>query len=486
MSCRFFTDPSQQKSQREHRGSRGPLRWGWSALAVAAVVLAGTPRTAEAQASDSDADEAKEVRELSLGEAVEIAMSNNDEIQGAEASVDQQRASYRSTTAQFGPSLRLESNVTRWDEPQTAEFSAPGQSGGAELTVRDQTTADLSLTLVQPLTPLWSIYESERVQKLNVEEAETAHDRARRDVALQVVEAYFRLLQARAVRDVAEQSVERRKRQLERARKFRRAEQVPKNDVLRAKVGVSRARQRLIESRGNLETASAQLARVMGTRQDRRIAPTTEVDLDYSPPTDVDRAVERAVERRSSVRQAELRAEQASAGVRAARSQLLPQVNALASYQRSYGSTFANEESFFIGANLQWTIWQWGQKNFEVDRATAQHRQAEIGRRRLERGIELEVRNAYTNFETREQSVKVARRAVDQAEENYRAERDRFDAQLSTSIDLLDAETQLTETRSNARNAEYELYIAAANLRRALGLEPWEATGGDEARTEAK
>lgn len=443
--------------------------------AVAAVLVLGVASAARAQTGSAGG--AGEVRELSLQGAVETAMSNNDQIQGARVSVEEKRASYRAATAQFGPSFRLESNVQRWDEPQTAEFSAPGQSGGAELTVREQTTADLSLTVVQPLTPLWSLYEAERVEKLNVQQSETARTRVRRDVALEVVEAYFRLLQARAVRDVAETSVERRKKQLERARRFRESDQVPKNDVLRAKVGVSRAEQQLVEARGNVRVASAQLARVMGESREERIAPTTEVDLGYEPPEDVDRAVARAIRRRSSVEEAELRIEQASAGVRAARSQLLPQVNALASYQRSYGSTLTNQESYFIGASLQWTFWQWGRRQFQIDRANARKRRAKIGRRRLERGIELEVRNAYTEFEVSQQSVEVARRAVDQAEENFRAERQRFEAQLSTSIDLLDAETQLTETRTNARNAEYELYIAAAKLRRALGLSPWEATG---------
>ena len=460
------------------RGSRG-----WIGLALrccgigllACVCVAGT--AAEASA---------EQKELSLERAIDVAMSNNDQVRDAEVTIRQREASHRASTAKFGPSFRLESSVQRWDEPQTTEFSAPGQSGGAELTVREQTTSNLSMTVVQPLTPLWSIYEAQRIEQLNLRQAEAAQTQTRRDVTLDVVEAYFRLLQARAVHKVAKQSLDRRKRQLRRARSFHQAEQVPKNDVLRAKVGVAQAKQEVIQARGRIDLAGAQLARVMGTSMDRSISPTSQVEIDYSPPADVGAAVRTAIERRTEFEEAELRIEQASAGVRAARSQLLPQVNALASYQRSYGSTFSNEESFFVGVNLQWTFWQWGTKSFEVDSALAQKQRAEIGRSRLERGIELEVRNAYTNFETSRESLKVARQAVDAARENYRAEEKRYEAQLSTSIDLLDAETQLTETRTNAQNAEYEHFIAAAKLRRALGLSPWETAANDAVTSEAK
>lgn len=466
--------PTNLPSDEPRRRRSTTVRLGLALLVAAAVAL-GAVSVASAQQ-----------RDLSLDRAIDVAMSNNDRVRGAGVTVRQRQASRRSATAKFGPSFRVESDVQRWDEPQTTEFSAPGQSGGAELTVREQTTANLSMTVVQPLTPLWSIYEAQRIEQLDVEQAETARTQTRRDVALEVVEAYFRLLQARAVRKVAEQSLDRRKQQLERARQFRKAEQVPKNDVLRAKVGVSRAKQQLIEARGQVDLAGAQLARVMGTAQQDSLSPTSQVELDYTPPANVDRAVERALQRRTAVRQAELRIQQASAGVQAARSQLLPRVNAMASYQRSYGSTFSNNESFFIGASLQWTFWQWGSKSFEVDSALAQKQRAEIGRSRLRKGIELEVRNAYTNFETSRQSLKVARRAVDQAEENFRAEKKRYEAKLSTSIDLLEAETQLTETRTNARNAQYEHFLKAAKLRRALGLSPWETAGASADQTEAK
>ncbi len=413
-----------------------------------------------------------EPRELTLREAIELAMEHNDQIRDARAGIRESRASRRASSAQLGPSLSAEANVNRFDAPQTTEFSASGQSGGTELTVQEQTTSSLSLTAAQPLTPLWSLYEAQRIEKLNVEQAESTLEQTRRDVSLQVVEAYFGLLQADGVRAVAEQSVDRREKQLERAQRMREAEQVAKNDVLRAEVGVSRARQQLIEAEGRVEVAGAQLARTIGISQNRPISPATDLEPDYSPPDSVGTAVDRALERRTNLHQAELGIQQAETGVRAARSRLLPQINALASYSQNYGSSFQNQESFFVGASLQWTFWQWGKKGFEIDRARAQKQRARIGRRRLERGIELEVRQAYSSYETSRQSLEVAERAARQAEENFRAERQRYEAQLSTSIDLLDAETQLTETRTNLENARYNLYISAANLRRATGLDP--------------
>lgn len=440
-------------------------------------VCAALPVDAAAESGPSGPPPPEDGRELTLESAIELAMENNDRLRDARAEVRAEEANHRSSTAAMGPTLRAESDVSRFDEPQTTEFSPPGQSGGPEVTVREQTTASFSLTAVQPLTPLWSLHERQRIDRLDVERAEKSLERTRRDVTLDVVEAYYRLLQARSVRRVARTSLERREQQLDRAREFRAAEQVPKNDVLRAEVGVSRARQKLIEADGRIEVASAQLARVVGMSQERPIVPAADHDREYTPPETVERAVDLALQRRTDLRRAELRIEQARNGVRAARSRLLPQINALASFRRNLGSTFQNDESFFIGANLQWTFWQWGAKMFEIQRARAREARSRIGRRRLERGIELEVRSAYSSYETSRQSREVALKAARQAEENFRAERKRYEANLSTSIDLLEAEAQLTETRTNLRNAEYELQITAAKLRRALGRSP----AGDDA-----
>jgi outer membrane protein TolC len=60
----------------------------------------------------------------------------------------------------------------------------------------------------------------------------------------------------------------------------------------------------------------------------------------------------------------------------------------------------------------------------------------------------------------------VARKAIEQAEENYRITANQFQQQVATSTDLLDARVFLTRARSEYNNAFYDLQKAVAEIER--------------------
>ncbi|MDY7037322.1 MAG: TolC family protein, partial [Thermodesulfobacteriota bacterium] len=60
-------------------------------------------------------------------------------------------------------------------------------------------------------------------------------------------------------------------------------------------------------------------------------------------------------------------------------------------------------------------------------------------------------------------------KAVEQAEENLRVSQERYKAQVTTSTEVLDAQTLLTQARTNYYNALYDHNLAKAKLLRAKG-----------------
>ena len=60
--------------------------------------------------------------------------------------------------------------------------------------------------------------------------------------------------------------------------------------------------------------------------------------------------------------------------------------------------------------------------------------------------------------------------AIEQAEENFRINEERFREQVATSTDVIDAQTLLTKTKSDYYNALSEYNIALGRLERAMGI----------------
>ena len=90
-------------------------------------------------------------------------------------------------------------------------------------------------------------------------------------------------------------------------------------------------------------------------------------------------------------------------------------------------------------------------------------------RRDTQSMIALEVRQRWLELETARQRVIVARQTTAQADENLRVARDRYQHQVGTSTEVLDAETLRIQAYTNFYDSTYQAVLAGLRLRRAVG-----------------
>ena len=84
--------------------------------------------------------------------------------------------------------------------------------------------------------------------------------------------------------------------------------------------------------------------------------------------------------------------------------------------------------------------------------------------------IEVEVRRALADLDGATELAAAATKVVDQAEEALRLANARYGAGTATQLDVLSAQVALTSTRNNLVEANYSYIVAAASVRRAIGL----------------
>jgi outer membrane protein TolC len=435
---------------------------------------------------------------MALAKCIDVALHGNPDIASANLEVEATTAQRNSARGAFGPRLHLDAGIQRWDSPLSANFAdmlipvvnaGLGKNGlnnqltksdftgqlaplAQPIELRAQTTWSASFTLAQPIASLWTINEGYALRKMGVDLAGLQRKAAHRDVAFQVTEAYYRVLQAMRLAEVAEKSVENIDAQVKRAQSFFRAGTVGRNDVLRAQLGLAAAQQRLIQASGGVVLARGRLATLMGLPPDAAIEPADSItEVTVEPLMPAAQAEDRAVADRLEMKEIAAQTEQARAGESLAKSKMLPQVNAVLNYTHSSPATmFApKQDIWFIGGTASWDIWEGGGTYYGIDEAKARVAQALAARRKAEDGIRLETRSAHVNVTTAAQALDVARHAVEQAEENFRIEQKRYESTDNTSFDVLDAENQLTTARGQLQAATYDYLIARSSLARAIG-----------------
>lgn len=122
-----------------------------------------------------------------------------------------------------------------------------------------------------------------------------------------------------------------------------------------------------------------------------------------------------------------------------------------------------------VSVMLSWTptdLWNLDASESEL------HGQAQVlaaQRQELSEGLRLEVANALTNVKTARFAVGAVQEQIQAAEEGYRTRGELFRAGRSTSVELIDAETELTRARLELVNAFVDLRIAETQLAHALG-----------------
>jgi len=430
--------------------------------AIAAVALWGSPASAAGPAQ----------RSMSLDECVALALQQNPDVRTKDAEVAQAEAVKGGAAGRFGPRLHVDASFQQWNGPFDIAVSL-GTGAPANFPVRSAFTYLASVSLIQPLSGLWPIYENYKLRDLGIDVATVHRQATRRDVAFQVTEAYLRTVETARLSEVAAASVDQLNAQLKESQSLYANGVVSQTDVLRAQVAVANARQRVIQLRGQQTIARANLAAAMGMPAGTAIEPQP-LSGDPPPPAvmTIDEAEQRAIAGRVELRAIDKQLEQADKEVHGAQARLLPDINIVGNYSHNGGSEFVQPDAAYVGATASWDVWDWGTTLNGIGEAKARTAQVLAARTKVDQTVRLDVRQAYVDVETTADGMDVAKTAVAAAEENYRLITKRYEAASATAFDLIDAEALLTQARGQMQTSLYDYMIAGAALDRAMGIAP--------------
>ena len=203
--------------------------------------------------------------------------------------------------------------------------------------------------LDQPIFRGGALYWSYRLAQLGVDLSKVFLELVRQDLILQVKEAYFTILKAEKIRQVAVQAVQQLESQLKVSRAFYDVGIIPKNDLLQTQVQMAQARQNLTSAEVELAIAKASFNTLL--RRDVGMEVRIEDILAYRPmEVPFEECLEKARRSRPELRETELNVKSAEKEVRLARSEYFPSVNLSFNYERVgddpgvSGSRFEDED----------------------------------------------------------------------------------------------------------------------------------------------
>jgi outer membrane protein TolC len=167
------------------------------------------------------------------------------------------------------------------------------------------------------------------------------------------------------------------------------------------------------------------------------------------------------IETREDILAVDLQTKAQSKMQTAAKHSFLPTLNAFGNLQWFSDEAFTtNTRNFFVGASLNWNIFEGGKNIAKLQEENASLDQAKLEASRYASNSNMELEKAKRQFREAEQKLNRNRLSLKQAEKAYQIRKDRFGEGLERTTDLLRAEQLQSSMRLAYNQSIFEFNYA--------------------------
>jgi outer membrane protein TolC len=376
------------------------------------------------------AQEAKpaEPRHITLDEAVELALRHNHVVRIAGYSVAEKEHAKDIARSGYYPRLRNDSIVAHLTDTQFVGIPTGdlGIVSGTPIPERSVilnqgalSTVTSGTQLTQPLSDLWKVKSANDAAKAEVRETRSEARQTENEVALKVHQLYYQILILQSQKEAT-------------LAKMRAVETLQAERIQQVKFGSSLEQQAIetraesLQSKQDLLQADLQLSDVTMQLNDAIGLPlTTALALDpavrqVEGTRDLDQCVREAMDAHPEIAEARAKVEEASAAVRLAKRQYIPDVEAFARYSYQNNVPFLVHNFGTFGMHLGYDLFDGGKRNAEIEEHKAQLAQAEENLARVKEEVQLRVQTVYNKLERTRQMMKVSEELLTLRMESHR------------------------------------------------------------------
>jgi outer membrane protein TolC len=407
--------------------------------------------------------------QLTLSQALNIALSNSTKIREALAHLDEASGRYQQSRSALLPQL----DIAARQSFQTLNLlgigiDLPTSQGTSQGLIGPFGSMDARLLLSQDLFNLanvraWQSYRSRQ------DSSRLLADNAREIVALNVVATYLEALKSKATRDtLAEQT--KLANELYRLTRDRVNQGVAAElDANRAMQKVNILEQQWQQAAQSYIAAKLSLANILQARITANFEVADDAAYGAGTPSDRDAAVKTALATRADYRSAEASVKAAEMQLRSVKASRLPTLGMTFGDGQSGSTPVNNVNTYKVQGAIYFPLYTGGRIKGEIVEAEGALREARALLDQNRSQIETDVLTAMSGVEWALKEVETSARNVKLSRQEVEFTRSRFAQGIADNTEVVNAQDRLTQADDAQIRAKYLLGLARANLARATG-----------------
>lgn len=411
------------------------------------------------------------IRNITLEEAVELSLKNSKQLKLSQSNVDMAGLNIRQIKDNQLPSFSVSASYLRLNTPNiNLKSSSSDTTGGASSLHVNSVAygmASASIPLFSGFRYKYSLESAKFLQEASRLDAETD----RQAVIQNAIMAYSNLYKAkRSVDLVAENLV----REHERVTEFTNREKngiIARNDLLKATLQESNVQLTLMDAENDLKITTINMNLILGLPEETQLAADSasfEVLKEAGNAMDWEQT---ALTHRKDMAAIAIRQKAAGSDIHVAKADLYPSVALTGGYVALSIPGFVTVPNAFnagigVSYNLA-SLWKTGAK---IEEAKTRLYQLKTNEEILLDRVHLDINTAYYNYVLSKKKIEVYEKAVEQATENYRITKNKYDNSLVTTTELLDADVAQVQSKINYAAAKADAIVAYKKLEQTAGV----------------
>lgn len=307
--------------------------------------------------------------------------------------------------------------------------------------------------------------------------AEFQYNAVLQSVAYETVVSYYTLLAAREENIALILQKETNKKAYDVAKKKFELGMSSKADTLQIETALAASELDVVKSERNLEINNSKLAKLLG------LSPSIKLNLasaSSKPKTNIfdsklEELIKIALKKRPDL-QAKISDVKASyASVRSASAKFFPTISAYASKvwndtsSPKFNSLGNDRDTFGIGVKLSLPLFSGFENTYSLAATKYQYVADKQALETYKHDVELSVVDAFYSYKTSSNSINIATKLFESAQENEKVAMGSYKAGKGDIISLMQAQAKLLSARKELISARYGLYISKVALLRAIG-----------------
>lgn len=452
----------QKKSHKKQRSPAGIVGATGRLPVHKALVLAGS-----LMFGSSAGVRAETVYDLEA--SIQFAVKNNSSLKQIDQKVLEAQAKYSESKASVLPKISLNTSLTKLQEARTSSF------GGVKILFSSDVQVFSRLSLSTPLYSSGKLELGKRIifQALSLQRYE--QQRVLIETIYQVKDIYFRVLQSKHLLSVAESGVKSAQKHLEVTENLKAQGVLSKYDVLRSKVAVTSAQQKLIQVQNMFSTNKAAFLYIIGANLlETYELKDVDTDVDIKalvPEFTPEEAAYYALEHRPEVLMTTMQKDMGKNTLKVEKLGGFPDIYFSGYYDFTRGDRIPIQwnKVYSLELMMNMTLYDSGVKRFKIKQAGAVLKASDEALSDIKRKAALEVGNGFLAMKEALARYENSRSKMDEAEESVKLAEERYENGVGLLVDVLDAQSALESAQAELYTSLYDFYRALAQIDKSMG-----------------